>query len=208
MECAARRDGLALCEASEPLPFGDARRPRAAESITGCWCAPGDGPEETRRGYGADPERLSDDATAPLPDQDDTCNNTNPSLYKAVHGEARDTKNAQRTRRTADVANLQTEAEAMKEEIQQLRARAQQETLEREHAAVGVATAEVSRLRTSSTRSSPSGTRNYGARSASARSCAATATARRPRSTRSSSESPTQTRGATPRRLARWRPSA
>ena len=47
----------------------------------------------------------------------------------------------------ADVANLQTEAEAMKEEIQQLRARAQQETLEREHAAVGAATAEVSRLR-------------------------------------------------------------
>merc|ERR1712138_99570 len=55
---------------------------------------------------------------------------------------------AQRTRsERADVANLQTEAEAMKEEIQQLRARAQQETLEREHAAVGAATAEVSRLR-------------------------------------------------------------
>merc|ERR1719487_964521 len=55
---------------------------------------------------------------------------------------------AQRTRsERAHVANLQTEAEAMKEEIQQLRARAQQETLEREHAAVGAATAEVSRLR-------------------------------------------------------------
>merc|ERR1719487_1703209 len=55
---------------------------------------------------------------------------------------------AQRTRsERAHVANLQTEAEAMKEEIQQLRARAQQETLEREHAAVGAATAEVARLR-------------------------------------------------------------
>merc|ERR1712138_74954 len=55
---------------------------------------------------------------------------------------------AQRTRsERADVANLQTEAEAMKEEIQQLRARAQRETFEREHAAVGAATAEVSRLR-------------------------------------------------------------
>ena len=143
LECAARRDGLALCEASEPLPFGDARRPRAAESITGCWCAPGDGPEEARRRYGADPERLSDDATAPLPDQNHQGDNTNPSLGKAVHGQARAKNGGER----ADVANLQTEAEAMKEEIQQLRARAQQETLEREHAAVGAATAEVSRLR-------------------------------------------------------------
>ena len=55
---------------------------------------------------------------------------------------------AQRTRsERADVANLQTEAEAMKEEIQQLRERAQRETLEREHAAVGAANAEVSRLK-------------------------------------------------------------
>ena len=55
---------------------------------------------------------------------------------------------AQRARsEMKDVANLQTEAEAMKEEIQQLRERAQRETLEREHAAVGAANAEVSRLK-------------------------------------------------------------
>ena len=47
----------------------------------------------------------------------------------------------------ADVANLQTEADAMKEEIAVLRAKAQQETREREHAAVGAANAEVARLR-------------------------------------------------------------
>ena len=45
----ALRVETALCEASEPLPFGDARRPRAAESITGRWCAPGDGQRDGAR---------------------------------------------------------------------------------------------------------------------------------------------------------------